>query len=47
MIRNINESFGDCIEFDTVEDMAMAIRDCGYEPPEDGLVEGRDYEIIE
>lgn len=47
MYRNINENFGDPIEFETLAEMAQAIRDCGYELPEDGLQEGRDYEIID
>lgn len=46
MIRNINENFGDPVEFETVEEMAAELEKLGY-MPEDGLVEGRDYEIIE
>lgn len=46
MIRNINERYGAPIEFDTLEEMAEAIRACGYELPDDGLVEGRDYEVV-
>jgi len=42
--KNINEKFGDEIEFDTVEEMAAAIMACGYELPSDGLKENRDYE---
>jgi hypothetical protein len=45
-IKNINEKFGDPVEFESVEEMAQAIRDCGYDLPADGLVEGRDYEVI-
>jgi len=50
MIRNINEAFGDSIDFETVGEMADAIRELGrlnpgegYAVPEDGLQEGRDY----
>ena len=53
MIKNINENFGDPEFFDTVEDMEKAIHELdelmpgeGYWP-EDGLVEGRDYEVVE
>jgi hypothetical protein len=46
-IRNINEAFGESVEFESVEKMATTICDCGYEIPEDGLVEGRDYEVID
>ena len=53
MIKNINENFGDPEFFDTVEDMERAIHELdelnpgeGYWP-EDGLVEGRDYEVVE
>lgn len=45
-IKNINAAFGDLIEFDSVTDMADAIRACGYQVPDDGLKEGRDYENI-
>jgi len=47
MIRNINEQFGDIIEFESVDEMVCAIESCGYTVPEDGLLEGRDYETIE
>ena len=47
MIRNINDSYGDPITFASVEEMADAIRECGYEIPEDGLREGRDYEEVD
>jgi len=53
MIRNINESFGESITFETVEGMEAGIRELdrinkgeGYAIPEDGLREGRDYETI-
>ena len=46
MIKNINDTYGDPIEFDTVEEMEQAIEACGYALPYDGLVEGRDYEEI-
>ena len=46
-IRNINPQFGESIAFETVEKMAEAIRDCGYSLPNDGLLEGRDYETLE
>lgn len=45
-IQNINENFGDPIVFDTIEEMGEAIRACGYELPEDGLREGRDFETF-
>ena len=46
MIRNINDRYGDPVTFASVEEMAAAIRECGYEIPEDGLREGRDYEEV-
>ena len=46
MIRNINDEFGDPVEFESVEEMEQAIQEMGYTIPEDGLKEGRDYEII-
>lgn len=46
-IRNINDNFGDAIEFASIDEMEQAINDCGYEIPVDGLKENRDYEIIE
>lgn len=45
-VRNINSAYGDPVVFETVEAMAGTIRDCGYELPEDGLQEGRDYEHV-
>ena len=44
MIRNVNENFGDSVEFDSVSEMEAAILACGYDLPADGLVEGRDFE---
>lgn len=46
MIRSINENYGDPIEMESVEEMAEIIKQCGYELPEDGLKEGRDYEVV-
>jgi len=42
-IKNINENFGEPVEFETVEEMAAAIQASGYELPADGLLDGRDY----
>ncbi len=42
-VINVNTSFGDDVEFDSVDEMANAINDMGL-MPEDGLIEGRDYE---
>ncbi len=46
MVRNVNEKFGECIEFETVAEMAEAVEACGFELPEDGLIEHRDYETF-
>lgn len=46
MIRNVNEMFGDSVEFDSVDEMAEAIVACGYDLPADGLEEGRDFEVV-
>jgi len=46
MYRNINENYGDQISFNNLDEMAAAIEACGYELPEDGLREGRDYELV-
>ena len=46
MYRNINSRYGDPISFSTLAQLENAIRECGYELPEDGLQEGRDYEIV-
>lgn len=45
-IKNANPSYGDTVEFETPDEMAKAIIDCGYELPEDGPKEGRDYDVI-
>ena len=52
MIRNINEAYGDPELFESVEAMEQAVSELdehmpgeGYWP-EDGLVEGRDYEVV-
>ena len=48
MIRNINENYGDAVEFEDVEEMAGAIRntECLEMPnlTEDDLIKGVDYE---
>ena len=46
MLRNINENFGMGIEFESVAEMHDTIMACGYVIPEDGLIEGRDYEVV-
>ncbi len=46
MFRNINEAYGDPTLFNSIREMEQAIRDCGYDLPEDGLREGRDYEMV-
>ena len=49
-IKNINSQWGDPVEFETVEEMVEAIRECGFEGCDDlkpdDLEEGVDYEII-
>jgi hypothetical protein len=45
MVKNINPEFGDPVEFGSIEEMAAAIRACGYTLPEDGLRINRDYTI--
>ena len=45
-IKNINERYGDAITFDSIDEFRKSIRNCGYNVPDDGLVEGRDYEVI-
>jgi hypothetical protein len=45
-IRNINSAFGMSVNFDTVDEMATAIQASGYDLPEDGLKNGRDYEVV-
>jgi hypothetical protein len=46
MIKNLNASYGEPIIFNNIEEMAAAIRDCGYELPDSGLMEGIDYEQV-
>lgn len=46
MIVNINEAFGDSVEFETVAEMEQCIKLSGYDIPEDGLREGRDYQEL-
>jgi hypothetical protein len=45
-IRNINEKYGDPIVFACENEMEEAVKASGYEVPEEGLVEGRDYEYV-
>ena len=45
-VQNINSAFGDAVCFGSVDEMTEAIQACGYELPEDGLVEGRDYQEV-
>lgn len=47
MIRNINENYGAGIVVANVEELETLITECEYTLPEDGLVEGRDYETID
>jgi hypothetical protein len=47
MIVNVNENFGDAVEFNSVKEMEQAIIACGYKIPEDGLKEGSDYQDVE
>jgi hypothetical protein len=44
-VRNLNEKFGDFVDFASVGEMAKAIRSSGYEVGE--LIEGIDYELVE
>jgi hypothetical protein len=45
-VSNINEKLGDVgVHFDELQEMEDAVRACGY-LPEDGLMEGRDYENV-
>lgn len=46
MIKNINESFGDSVTFNSPEEMENAIKKSGYTIPEDGLKKGRDYDLV-
>ena len=52
-VRNINEGLGDPVVFDSLSEMMQAVHELdernpgeGYWP-EDGLVEGRDFEYVE
>jgi len=45
-IRSINDSFGDRVTFASLTERTGAIDYLGY-MPDDGLVEGRDYETVE
>jgi len=47
MIRNINENYGSGIIVADVDELKNLITECEYDLPEDGLVEGRDYEKID
>lgn len=47
MIRNINDAYGDVVEFADVQEMEETILACGYAVPSYGLKEGRDYETID
>ena len=47
MIRNINDCFGDRVEFDDIREFADCILLSGYELPEEGLKEGIDYEYTD
>ena len=47
MIKNINDLWGEPAYFASVEEMKNCISECGYELPHDGLIEGRDYEVID
>lgn len=47
MIQNINPIYGDPEAFSSVEEMEECIRECGYDLPEDSLIEGIDYIILE
>jgi hypothetical protein len=47
MIKNINEKFGDPVEFENLFEMKKAIEESGFKIPSDGLKEGRDYEVIQ
>ncbi len=47
MIQNINDVWGDPVEFDSVAEMEKAILSCHFELPEGGLKEGRDYAVLQ
>ena len=49
-IRNINPELGDSVEFESVEEMAAALKECGSIElfnHANNLVEGVDYETID
>ena len=51
MIRNLNENYGMTTEsnaptFESVDEMASTLRDCGFDICADDLVDGVDYETI-
>ena len=46
-IRSINKSFGSEVIFDSIDELADAIRNSSYDLPEDGLKEDRDYEVVD
>lgn len=45
-IRNINDRFGEAVEFASVEEMAAELREMGYQSEDGELREGRDYEVV-
>ncbi len=42
-ILNINEKFGDPVEFNSLKEMEDSVRTCGYPIPKTGLQENIDY----
>lgn len=42
---NDNENYGDNIEFESLEEFREAIDELGYEEPDGGLQQGRDYHL--
>ena len=47
MIKSCNEIWGIEVPFESKEEMEEAIKECGYDLPIDGLVEGVDYIVID
>jgi hypothetical protein len=51
MIRNINSIYGDCVEFDSVDEMIDAINQMADQNEDfdsvEYLEEGIDYEVVE
>ena len=45
-IININENFGDAVEFDSVEEMIAAINETECLENVSSLIEGEDYEFV-